>query len=56
MSRPLLLSIILLSTASAEPHRGAVAYEKHIRPILEQVCFDCHAGGVALDPKSTSAS
>jgi hypothetical protein len=46
MHRLLLLSILLLSTASAEPHRGAASYEEHIRPILEQVCFDCHADGV----------
>jgi mono/diheme cytochrome c family protein len=50
MRRLLFLSLLLLSaapdTAAADPHRGAADYEKRIRPILEQVCFDCHADGV----------
>lgn len=44
------LTFALLATAAASAaaatHRGAASYEKDIRPILEQVCFDCHADGV----------
>lgn len=47
MPRPLLFLPLLLSAAgAADAHRGAADYEKRIRPILEQVCFDCHADGV----------
>lgn len=32
--------------AAAGPAQGAADFHKHIRPLLETYCFDCHADGV----------
>lgn len=42
----IVIPLLLASALAAEPHRGTADYEQRIRPILQQVCFDCHADGV----------
>ncbi|MGC3956738.1 MAG: DUF1592 domain-containing protein [Verrucomicrobiota bacterium] len=41
----LTVGVLTGATASAVESRGVVAYQKDIRPLLENYCFDCHADG-----------
>lgn len=46
---PRLTSCLLLAVLAAPLHaaeRGHEGFEKKIRPLLEQYCFDCHADGM----------
>jgi hypothetical protein len=48
---PMRLLILVLAClapvlAIAGPAQGAADFHKHIRPLLETYCFDCHADGV----------
>jgi len=43
-----LLFVVPVAVSAAEPlaTRGQASYEKKMKPLLEQYCFDCHADGM----------
>lgn len=45
-SRILPVIVLFGLTASAAQLTGGIEFQKHIKPILENYCFDCHADGV----------
>jgi hypothetical protein len=54
----LIITVALAVKSAAADSPGAAAFQKNIRPILENYCFDCHGdgehrGGVAFDEFKT---